>query len=1533
MMTKVSRFLTVLIFSLLLVRPSLAQTDADVAAEKSWVLTFIEQNLSTPNRQIRFENIEGALSSQAVIGRITIADRQGVWLQIHDAQIDWDRLEMLRGRITINKLAARRIDWLRRPIRDDKKSFFLEARPFTIPQLPLAVVVGRITTDQLILGGDVAGAAATASIEGSFRFEDGALQTHLLLKRLDAGGALTLTADYLGQEGTIKINLDLAEPEDGLLAHLLELEGRPALNASIKGEGTLDLLDVDLQLATAHNSILSGVVALRQKEDGRHVKAQMSGSIATLMPPKYRPFFDSKLDMNAEAMLLEAGGWRLDRFEFDGGGVSMQAKAASAQDDFLRYLLLDAKLEQPQGARWAGVIDEEETRISRAALQIAYGLPGQTTWTGQLTIENLVRDEWSAKNIILDMGGVAENLDDPQKRHISLLLQGKIDQLQGKDQLLVHAMGETPILAAEMSWRKGDALKITQAHILGQNFSSEVQGEIDDFLFNGLIKVTMKGEEKNPLADLRLKGNFVLTTGAFDFDLQGHSHGFQSGMVALNPLLADPIDISGIVGRDSNGLYARNLALVSPSITLGADGHFGRQTAGLELALTVADLGLFDQDAQGTLNVKAVARGENGVIALAAHGKTQRINFAGHLLDDGVLNFNGILDNSLPYQSAIFGKIRGQGILEGENIALNADFSHQEQGNMLQSLVLAWGGITLSGSLESENGRLIDGILRLETQDPAALLTTFSLPASSEVLEADIVLSHSDDKQNIDVVSQIHHAVFRDIKAQNLDMHFGVLDLWGSPQADVQISAQTILAGQLPLADNARLAFTATSLPRKIPDFPDSEGGWQFFLNEAELHNGAFHLSLVEPAFVTRLEDGHVEMTTLLFEVAGGLIQFKGTMADRLALDVAVENVPLTLVEWLSPQMGAQGQITGKGHMSGKLTAPNFDFSLTLHEANIEFLRKNGIPPLNLTLQGALHGKTQGEEPFQEMEVAVQLNGSGVEAAAQGRFDLSRHMVDLTLNLPKISLSLLQESMGAVGLDGSASARADIRGSLFHPEIDFVLTAHDISSTLLRENGLSPLAAQAKGRIREEVLILDIFEALGPQNLNLTASGRVSLIPQELDLTLAGSAPLALANRLLAERGATASGRGQIEATIKGYFTTPRLDGRFSVQDGHFIDAQTHAGLTNMNIQGNFDGDEVNLTMTAQSASGGNVSASGTISTDITRAMPASLRLQFDHSRYNDGALVLATVSGHIDITGPLLQDFNIGGDILVEKAEITVPSSFGSIEALEIDHKNLNPAIAATLTRAKMETGRSRENKHITLKRSFLPRLDLSIRAPSQIFVRGRGLDAELGGRIHLGGTIDDIRPVGNFNLIRGRFDILTKRLNFEEGRISLSGTLIPELDFTARAQGRDIDVMISLRGRLDDLALTFSSQPELPQDEVLAFLIFNRSLGELSPLQIAQLASAAAELAGLTHSSLMGNLRGITGLDELDITTDSEGHTGVRAGRYIRDNIYLGVEADSQGKTKGTINLDIDQNLKVKGAVGSDSDSGLGLFYEKDY
>ena len=70
---------------------------------------------------------------------------------------------------------------------------------------------------------------------------------------------------------------------------------------------------------------------------------------------------------------------------------------------------------------------------------------------------------------------------------------------------------------------------------------------------------------------------------------------------------------------------------------------------------------------------------------------------------------------------------------------------------------------------------------------------------------------------------------------------------------------------------------------------------------------------------------------------------------------------------------------------------------------------------------------------------------------------------------------------------------------------------------------------------------------------------------------------------------------------------------------------------------------------------------------------------------------------------------------------------------------------------------------------------LDLTIDAPNRIFIRGRGLDAELGGSLRLTGTTADVIPIGQFNLIRGRLDLLGNRFALNEGFASLQGDFMP--------------------------------------------------------------------------------------------------------------------------------------------------------------
>src|SRR5699024_5444667 len=120
------------------------------------------------------------------------------------------------------------------------------------------------------------------------------------------------------------------------------------------------------------------------------------------------------------------------------------------------------------------------------------------------------------------------------------------------------------------------------------------------------------------------------------------------------------------------------------------------------------------------------------------------------------------------------------------------------------------------------------------------------------------------------------------------------------------------------------------------------------------------------------------------------------------------------------------------------------------------------------------------------------------------------------------------------------------------------------------------------------------------------------------------------------------------------------------------------------------------------------------------------------------------------------------------------------------------------------------------------LARLDVVVSAPRRIFVRGRGLDAEMGGHLRVRGPITGVSAVGGFELIRGRLSILGKRIDFDSGTITLTGSLDPTIDLVAHSDAGDTTVVITVTGRASDPKIVFSSQPALPQDEVLAQLIF---------------------------------------------------------------------------------------------------------------
>jgi translocation and assembly module TamB len=117
------------------------------------------------------------------------------------------------------------------------------------------------------------------------------------------------------------------------------------------------------------------------------------------------------------------------------------------------------------------------------------------------------------------------------------------------------------------------------------------------------------------------------------------------------------------------------------------------------------------------------------------------------------------------------------------------------------------------------------------------------------------------------------------------------------------------------------------------------------------------------------------------------------------------------------------------------------------------------------------------------------------------------------------------------------------------------------------------------------------------------------------------------------------------------------------------------------------------------------------------------------------------------------------------------------------------------------------------------------------------------------------------------------------------------------------------------------------------MAQLIFGQSMSKLSALQIARLADAAGQLAGGRSTSLFDSLRSNLGIDDLDISTDSEGQARVSAGKYLNERTYLELEQSGSSGAKAIINLDVGRGVKLRGEAGGDGEGAAGIFYEKEY
>ena len=215
---------------------------------------------------------------------------------------------------------------------------------------------------------------------------------------------------------------------------------------------------------------------------------------------------------------------------------------------------------------------------------------------------------------------------------------------------------------------------------------------------------------------------------------------------------------------------------------------------------------------------------------------------------------------------------------------------------------------------------------------------------------------------------------------------------------------------------------------------------------------------------------------------------------------------------------------------------------------------------------------------------------------------------------------------------------------------------------------------------------------------------------------------------------------------------------------------------------------------------------------------------------------------------------------------------------------------------------------------------------------------------------------------MVRGTFSLLGKDFTLSSGTITFAGgRLDPLFNIVATASSSDVTVQVVIGGTASTPTVTLTSQPALPQDEILSRLLFGTSVSQITPVQGLQLAQAAASLTGGGGPDILGTIRRGLGLDRLSIGSGNTfqsaqpgpalitgtpqqqtsngalGDTTLSAGKYLVPGFYVGVvqgasTSDSAVRVEGEITPHV-SIVGQAGGPGAQGGQSVGVTLKTDY
>ncbi|MGD1978416.1 MAG: translocation/assembly module TamB domain-containing protein [Akkermansiaceae bacterium] len=500
-------------------------------------------------------------------------------------------------------------------------------------------------------------------------------------------------------------------------------------------------------------------------------------------------------------------------------------------------------------------------------------------------------------------------------------------------------------------------------------------------------------------------------------------------------------------------------------------------------------------------------------------------------------------------------------------------------------------------------------------------------------------------------------------------------------------------------------------------------------------------------------------------------------------------------------------------------------------------------------------------------------------------------------------------------LAGVVQASLTLSGSLAEPVLDGFATLDDARLTTQPDLPPVDLNLQFKTSDNQLSLTANAKEPGGPL---LDLKGEVPFLPRawldrksdpaQASVSLSAKTPKISLQRIrpFVPIITMVDGTLGLDVTVSGTLSEPKLAGSGEVRIAKMrLEESPISNFRDSVIKASFAENKVTILPSTIKASGGTATLGGTI--EITPEAPrfdvslsgkyillyrnADFTFRGNPDLKLSGTLDSATISGKLGIV-----------ESLIYKDVEILP--FGVSRTSEIPSPNLPTFVPRKLARRKAPT---RPTGPMTWK------LDIDIETIDPVLIRGNLAKGQVTGRAKVGGTIGDPTTSGTLKTEKLVADLPFSELEVQTGIITLRPDSLtnPVINLRGRSEVGQYVIQVYLSGPVQNPKLVLTSDPPMPEGEIMLLLATGSASDQLSDQQLASQKALQYLLEGLRRrngdkdKSVFQRL--IKNSDQIELSLgDTNQFSGRRfssATLEITDRWDFTTQIDEQGQTRALL------------------------------